>query len=170
MFFCLLQKCPTPNHVSPFGIISSGLQRCIINHKRRLKEKHVEFSCQHYVFRWTSCQIRKIAGCTCAGNAGNFFPPPRVSDPIPHQGTCVTHMPWCMPGSLTSGFLWSRWRGEYPGIPGACAIRNFTYLVRDPWSDNARYLDICRQLDDPQFGCTYSQVLLLHGSIFRNIY
>ena len=24
----------------------------------------------------------------------------------------VTHVPWCMPGSLTSGFLWSRWRGK----------------------------------------------------------
>ena len=23
---------------------------------------------------WTSCQIRKIAGCACAGNAGNVFP------------------------------------------------------------------------------------------------
>ena len=23
---------------------------------------------------WTSCQIRKIASCTCAGNAGNVFP------------------------------------------------------------------------------------------------
>ena len=29
-----------------------------------------------------------------------------------HQGTCVTHVLWCMPGSLTSGFLWSRWRGK----------------------------------------------------------
>ena len=22
----------------------------------------------------------------------------------------ATHVPWCMPGSLTSGFLWSRWQ------------------------------------------------------------
>ena len=29
-----------------------------------------------------------------------------------HQGTCVTRVPWCIPGSLTSGFLWSRWRGK----------------------------------------------------------
>ena len=34
------------------------------------------------------------------------FPPPTVSDPD------MTHVPWCMPGSLTSGFLWSRWRGK----------------------------------------------------------
>ena len=47
-------------------------------------------------------------GCACAGNAGTFSRPPRVSDPDTHHGTCVT----CMPGSLTSGFLWSRWRGK----------------------------------------------------------
>ena len=29
-----------------------------------------------------------------------------------HHGTCVTHVPWCIPGSLTSNFLWSRWRGK----------------------------------------------------------
>ena len=27
-----------------------------------------------------------------------------------HHGTCVTHVPYCMPGSLTRGFHWSRWR------------------------------------------------------------
>ena len=58
---------------------------------------------------WASCQIRKIAGCACAGNAGNVFPPPWVSEPDKHHGTCVTHVPWCLSGSLTSGFLWSRW-------------------------------------------------------------
>ena len=59
---------------------------------------------------WASYQIRKVAGCACTGNAGNVFPPPRVSDPDMHHDTCVTHVPWCMPGSLTSCFLWSRWR------------------------------------------------------------
>ena len=79
-----------------------------------------------YIFRkdvpWASYQIRKIAGCACAGNAGNVFPrrrflrEPLVSDPGMHHGTCVTHVPWCMPGSLTCG------DGEnVPGIPGACA-------------------------------------------------
>ena len=46
------------------------------------------------------------------GMPGTFSPPPRVSDPDMHHGTCVMHVPWCMPGSLTSGFLWSRWRGK----------------------------------------------------------
>ena len=40
------------------------------------------------------------------------LPSPRVSDTDMHHGTCVTHVPWCIPGSLTSGFLWSRWRGK----------------------------------------------------------
>ena len=59
---------------------------------------------------WASCQIRKGEGCACARNAGNVFPPPWVSDLDMHHGTCVTQVSWCMPGSLTSGFLWSWWR------------------------------------------------------------
>ena len=49
-------------------------------------------------------------------------------DPGMHHGTCVTHVPWCMSGSLTGG------GGEnVPGIPGACATRNFAYLIRGPY-------------------------------------
>ena len=47
------------------------------------------------------------------GMPGTFSPPPRVSDPEMHRGTRVTHVSWCMPGSLTSGFLWSWWRGKH---------------------------------------------------------
>ena len=46
------------------------------------------------------------------GMPGTFSPPPRVSDPDMHHDTCVTHVPWCILGSLTNGFLWSRWRGK----------------------------------------------------------
>ena len=49
---------------------------------------------------------------------GMFSPPPWVSDPSMHHGTCVTHVPWCMPESLTSGFLWSRVAGKtFPAFP-----------------------------------------------------
>ena len=42
------------------------------------------------------------------GMPGTFSPAPqRVSDPDMNHGMCVTHVPWCMPGSLTS-----RWRGK----------------------------------------------------------
>ena len=43
---------------------------------------------------------------------GTFSPPLRVCDPDMYHDTCVTHVPWCMPGSLTSGFLWIRLRGK----------------------------------------------------------
>ena len=61
---------------------------------------------------WAFLKIRKIAGCTCGGIPGTFSPPLRVCDPDMHHGTCVTHVPSCMPGSLPRGFPWSRWRGK----------------------------------------------------------
>ena len=59
-----------------------------------------------------SCQIIKILGCACAGSAGNVSPPLEVSDPRMHHGTCIMHMPWCILGWLSKGFLWSRWQGK----------------------------------------------------------
>ena len=59
---------------------------------------------------WAFCQIRKWRVVQEPGMLGTSFSPPWVSDPNIHHGTCVTHVPWCMPGSLTSGFLWSWWR------------------------------------------------------------
>ena len=73
----------------------------------------LSYSLVNYIItEWASCQIRKIVACACAENAGNVFPPLWVSDPDMHHGTCVKHVPWCMPGSLTSGFRWSQLRGE----------------------------------------------------------
>ena len=43
------------------------------------------------------------------GMLGTFSSHPRISDPDMHHGTCVTHVLWCMPASLTSGWPWSRW-------------------------------------------------------------
>ena len=63
---------------------------------------------------------------------------PLVSDTDMHHGTCVTHVPWCMSGSLTRG------DGEnVPGIPGACATNNFSYLVRGPWKGTPSSSIIC---------------------------
>ena len=87
---------------------------------------------------WASYEIRKIAGCACAGNAGNVFPrhrlqrKPLVSNPDMHHGTCVTHVPWCMSGSLTRG------GGEnVPGIPGACANLNIFGIWQEARGDFA---------------------------------
>ena len=62
---------------------------------------------------------------------------PFVSGPGMHHGTCVTHVLWCMSGSLT------RFGGEnVPGIPGACATLNFMYLARGPW-EVLHWIKIC---------------------------
>ena len=67
---------------------------------------------------WASCQISNIAGAHAPGMPGTLSPSPQVSDPDMHHGTCVTHVPWCMPESLTCGFLWNRQRGKtFPAFP-----------------------------------------------------
>ena len=74
---------------------------------------------------WASYQIHKLR---MYRECREYVPHPRrVSDPDMHHGACVTHVPWCMPGSLTSG----GGGGEnVPGICNACATRNFAYQVR----------------------------------------
>ena len=44
--------------------------------------------------------------------AETLSPPPQFSEPDMHHGTCFTHVPWCMSGSLTCGCLKSRWQGK----------------------------------------------------------
>ena len=52
-----------------------------------------------------------------------------VSDPGMHHGTCVTHVPWYMSGSLARDG-----RENVPGIPDACTTGKSTYLVKGPWN------------------------------------
>ena len=54
-----------------------------------------------------------------------------VNEPGMHHGTCVTHVSWCMSGSLTRGG-----RENISSIPGACANCNSAYLARGPWRFN----------------------------------
>ena len=78
----------------------------------------------------------KLGVAHAPGMPWALSPPPRVFDSGMYHDTCVTHVLWCMPVSLTSGILWSRWRGNVLGIPGACATRICLYLVRGPlWSN-----------------------------------
>ena len=77
-----------------------------------LTEQDVEQSRQAPIIwtKWASYQTYKIAAC--AENAGNVFPA-TVGWRYRHQGTCVTHVPWCMLGLLASGFLWNQWRRKH---------------------------------------------------------
>ena len=47
----------------------------------------------------------KLRDVHAPGMSGTFSPPPRVNDPDMYHGKCVTHVPWCTPGSVTSDFL-----------------------------------------------------------------
>ena len=89
-------------YMSRYTCLKSPLTRLLVESTFKLGTKKP----------WASYQIRKIAVCACTGNAGYVSPPPRVSDPDMHCGTCVTHVPWCMPGSLTLGFLCEVGGGE----------------------------------------------------------
>ena len=103
----------------------------------------------------------KLQVARAPGMTRTFSPPLPVSVPDMYHGTCVTHVPWCMPGSLTSGFLWSWWRENVPGIPGVCITRRLTYLVRGPW----RYyvISLYREFinEQPRCGIWQEQTVLL---------
>ena len=86
-------------------------------------------NCAYHRSKGPLARYVKLRVSPALGMPGTFSLSPRVSD----HDTCVTHVPRCMPGSLTSDFLWSQWRRTLPGIPAACTTLNFTYLVRGPW-------------------------------------
>ena len=72
------------------------------------------------------------------GMPGTFSPPLRFSDPDMHYGTCVTHVPWCMSGSLSSGFLWSRRRGKCSRHPWRMRNPQFCVSGKRPMKKWAR--------------------------------
>ena len=100
-------------------------------------------ACMH---AWASCQICKIAVAHALGMPGTFSPIPLVSDPDMHHGTCGTHVPWCTPRSLTTGFLWSLWRGKCSrhsrrmrnwqyNVTGKRSIHACVYVCKNGWED-----------------------------------
>ena len=80
-----------------------------------------------------------------------FSPPPRVIDPDMLHDTCVTHVSWCMPGSITSDSLWSRWR-EKRSRHSRCMRNPQFYLIGkrpmatvDGWHNLFNHMAIHRQ-------------------------
>ena len=61
---------------------------------------------------WPLARYVKLRVAHAPGMPGTFSPPLRISDSDMHYGTCVTHVSWCMTGSLTSVSFFSRWRGK----------------------------------------------------------
>ena len=105
------------------------------------------YKCQG-ICGWCKNKARHISITWVAhapGMPGTFTPLPRISNPDMHHGTYVTHVPWCMSGSLTSGFLWSRWREKYS--QHSWRMRNSQFYVFGkrpivPWPDHNQLLTI----------------------------
>ena len=81
----------------------------------------VLFICTRYSHSYPNGPIARYVKLRVAhapGMPGTFSAPPRASDPDMHHGTCVTHVPWCMSGSLTSGLTLKSVAGKlFPVFP-----------------------------------------------------
>ena len=96
--FCFL-VCMFPNR------LKCTSQTVPLMHALSIRAVHLD--CHGPIKRYVNLRVAHAPG-----TPGTFSPIPRFSDPDMHHGTCVTHVPWCMPRSLTRGFLRSRWRGK----------------------------------------------------------
>ena len=112
----VLHATPSPQRYSTLAYQPRLVARQIWCACRCFVSGNIKGTCASY-------QIRNITGCACAGKAGTVSPHPRVSDPDMHHGTCVTHVPWCMPGPLTGSFLWNRWWGKLLCIGSSSSSR-----------------------------------------------
>ena len=93
-----VRECILSTVTAPYGRVSGN----------QIMWRKVWHGCQY----WPLARYVKLRVSRAAGMAGSFSPPPPVRDPDMHHDTYVTHVPWCMPGLLTTGFLWSRSRGK----------------------------------------------------------
>ena len=145
----------TLKNIIAFGVFIISIEICIFKSNKPGTYSNIfSFCCGRHIWlvarrptaiaTWASCQICKIAGAHAPGMPGTFSPSPQVSDPDMHHGTCVMHVPWCMPGWLTSGFLWNRRQGEtFPAFPGHAqpAILRIWYEAHQTvvcWGPNKR--------------------------------
>ena len=81
-----------------------------------------KWTTEGYIMHVPLARYVKLRFAHAPGMPGTFSPPPWVCDPDMHHGTCVTYVRWCMPGSLTGGFLWNCLRGK-----------RSRHLTRGPW-------------------------------------
>ena len=79
---------------------------------------------------YASYQIRKIAGCSCAENAQNAFPA-NAGWRSRHASRHVRDARTVMHAGIANLRIHFEVGGgeKVPGIPGACAKHNFTYMA-----------------------------------------
>ena len=76
---------------------------------------------------WASYQMRKIAGCACAGNASNVFPATDFKGNRKLAIVALSRHVRDARAVMHGGIAKPGWRGNVPGIPGACETHYFTY-------------------------------------------
>ena len=120
-------------------VIHFKYRQSIQHHTHHLKTLHLIPSSS----RWIKAKKRRNSmgllpdtqncGCACAGNAGNVFPA-TAGKRSRHASRHVRHARAVMHAGIANlRYPLKSAAGEnVPGIPGACATCNFTYLVRGP--------------------------------------
>ena len=94
------------------SLINRTMDSCLSSHE--IFASHADTKCQLY---WHLARYVKLWVAHAPRMPGTFSQPSRLSYTDMHHGTCVTHVSWCMPGSLINGFLWSRSRGKFSRQP-----------------------------------------------------
>ena len=91
-------------------VISSSI--IVFFHSSHRKWCRKEQNCRHGpLVRYVKSRVAHAPGMP-----GTFSSPPWIRDPDMHHGTCVTHVPWFIPGSLISSFFRRRKSGNHFSI------------------------------------------------------
>ena len=115
MFDCvslLVHLSPTYSPLSRTAFVWIEVKRSAVEWNRTCHPGG-HYQLYYTVTRGPLARYIKLRVAHAPGMPGTSSSTPWVSDLDMHHDTCVTHVPCCLPGSLTNGFLWSRWWGKY---------------------------------------------------------
>ena len=94
---------------------------------------------------------------------------PLVNNPYMHHGTCVTHMPWCMSGSLTRGgqgkCSWHSRRMHNPQFSVLPSISRFMSSYSERRSRNL-YCRVIMRYDRPCYHTIFTLFFVYHTPHF----
>ena len=80
----------------------------------------------------------------------------------------VTHVPWCLPGSLTHGFLWRRWWGKRSRYSRRMHNPQFYVAGKRPIAFTQTDLFYWTRWDTFQWQFHHYRTIYLHENVFGN--
>ena len=137
-------------HIVLTKIVLHGIWVIILHHLVWKAHRRIEGAIRIYfvcitpsILPWhgTLARYVKLRVAHAPEMPGTVSFPLWVRNPDMHHGTCMTRVPWCMPGSLTSGFLWSRWRGKHSRhspqfyVSGKRPLETLSALLTNVWEN-----------------------------------